>query len=219
MLLSSLDAFKLSTLVVALAEMGDKTQLLTLVLASRFKQPLQICLGILVATLLNHGLAGYCGQWISLQLDPLMLRFLLGLLFFGMAFWILVPDEMDDRLPNAGRLGLFGLTVVVFFIAEIGDKTQIATVGLAAATPDLFVVVMGTTAGMLLANVPIALLGNRLAGRVPLKLTRGLAASLLALTGTALLLSEGADPDQALDTLKDLKGILSFWLTPPSQHQ
>src|SRR3989338_4116088 len=158
-----LEAFLLSTGIVALAEMGDKTQLLSLVLAARFRKPWPIIWGILVATLLNHALAGAVGAWVMATVGPDVMRWVLGVSFIAMAGWMLIPDKLDDdaadgRLP---RFGVFGTTAMLFFLAEMGDKTQIATVMLAARYDAWFAVVAGTTLGMMLANVPVVWLGAK----------------------------------------------------------
>lgn len=177
-----------STGVVTLAEMGDKTQLLAFLLAARFKKPLPIILGILIATLLNHGLAGALGTWITSILSPELLRWLLGLSFLGMAFWILIPDKIDDtEQPNIARYGVFITTLVTFFLAEIGDKTQIATVALAANYSAPITVVIGTTLGMMLADVPAVFLGSSFAKRLPLRLIHLIAAGIFAVLGLLVL--------------------------------
>lgn len=180
--------------VVALAEIGDKTQLLAFVLAARFKKPLPIILGILAATLVNHGLAGLLGAWITAQLDPSVLRWVLGLSFIGMAAWTLVPDKIeDDETRVAQRLGVFGATLLTFFLAEMGDKTQIATVAMAAHYAAPLLVVIGTTLGMLIADVPAVLVGDRLAGKIPMRLVHSVAAAIFAALGVATLLGAGTD--------------------------
>jgi len=186
-----MESLLVSTGVVALAEIGDKTQLLAFLLAAQFRRPVPITLGILVATLANHGLAGALGTLITAWLGPEMLRWILGLSFIAMAAWILVPDEVDADVARPARYGVFIATLVAFFIAEMGDKTQVATVALAARYDAFLQVVMGTTLGMLLANVPAVLLGDRLAGRLPVKLVHRLAAALFALLGVATLLGAG----------------------------
>lgn len=182
-----MEAFLISTAIVALAEIGDKTQLLSFILAARFRTPWPIILGILVATLANHALAGALGAWVTTQLGPETLRWLLGLSFIAMAGWILVPDKLDNTHPTVTRYGVFATTLVTFFIAEIGDKTQIATVALAAQYQSLVSVVLGTTFGMMLANVPAVLLGDRIAERLPLKPIRIVTAILFLLLGLATL--------------------------------
>jgi putative Ca2+/H+ antiporter (TMEM165/GDT1 family) len=182
------EAMMVSTGVVTLAEMGDKTQLLAFLLAARFKKPLPIILGILIATLLNHGLAGALGTWITSILSPELLRWLLGLSFLGMAFWILIPDKIDDtEQPNIARYGVFITTLVTFFLAEIGDKTQIATVALAANYSAPITVVIGTTLGMMLADVPAVFLGSSFAKRLPLRLIHLIAAGIFAVLGLLVL--------------------------------
>ena len=177
-----MEAFLVSTGVVALAEIGDKTQLLALVLAARFRKPVPIILGILVATLLNHALAGAAGAWIASMVGPTALRWILGLGFIAMAAWTLVPDKFDDEKDGAvGRFGVFGTTTLAFFLVEMGDKTQIATVALAA-------VVSGTTIGMLLANVPAVLLGEVAAKKLPMRLVHGIAAAIFFALGVSVLL-------------------------------
>lgn len=179
--------------VVALAEIGDKTQLLAFLLAARFKKPLPIVLGILAATLVNHGLAGALGAWITAALDPAVLRWVLGLSFLGMAAWTLVPDKIEDEETRiAQRFGVFGATLVTFFLAEMGDKTQVATVAMAAHYASPLLVVIGTTAGMLVADVPAVFLGDKLAHRIPMRLVHAVAAVIFALLGLATLLGAGA---------------------------
>ncbi len=188
-----MQALLVSTGVVALAEMGDKTQLLAFILAARFKKPLPIIAGIICATVLNHGLAGALGAWITSVMGPQTLRWLLGLSFLGMAVWTLIPDKIDDDDTRvAQRLGVFGATSIAFFLAEMGDKTQIATIAMAAHFEQAVVVVIGTTLGMLIADVPAVFLGDRMAARVPLKLVHGVAAALFAVMGVATLMGVGA---------------------------
>lgn len=156
-----MEAFLVSTGIVALAEMGDKTQLLSLVLAARFRKPWPIVLGIFVATMINHGLAGAVGAWINAWVGPDAMRWILGVSFIAMAIWMLIPDKLDDEgVDNHSRWGVFGTTVVAFFLAEMGDKTQIATVMLAAQYNAYLWVVLGTTLGMMLANAPVVWLGT-----------------------------------------------------------
>ena len=186
-----MEALLVSTGVVALAEIGDKTQLLAFVLAARFKAPRPIILGILLATLANHGVAGALGAWITTLLSPALLRWLLGLGFLAMAIWVLVPDKLENTdASTATRWGVLGTTFVTFFLAEMGDKTQIATVALAAHYTLPVVVVIGTTAGMLLANVPAVFAGERLSTKIPMRLIRGIAALLFALLGLFTLFGE-----------------------------
>lgn len=187
-----MDAFLISTGLVALAEMGDKTQLLALLLAARFRKPIPILLAIFAATLLNHALAAALGQWVSSLLGDQLLRWLLGLSFLAMAGWMLIPDQLDDEsdsIQKWQKLGVFGATFVLFFIAEIGDKTQIATVALAARFDAIVPVLMGTTVGMMLANAPAVFIGDKMAGRLPLKWIHGVAALIFAGLGLAVLLS------------------------------
>ena len=184
-----MEALLLSTGIVALAEMGDKTQLLAFILAARFKRPVPIILGIFAATLLNHGLAGALGAWITSVLGPQAMRWVLGLSFLAMATWVLVPDKIEeDEARTAVRLGVFGATFVTFFLAEMGDKTQIATIALAAHYQALIAVVLGTTLGMLIANVPAVLLADRFAERLPMRLIHMVAAAVFAVLGVMALL-------------------------------
>ena len=184
-----MEAFLISTGVVALAEMGDKTQLLALVLAARFRKPWPIVFGILVATLVNHALAGAVGAWLTTVMGPDALRWILGVSFILMALWMLVPDKIDDDMDKPPRFGVFVTTVVVFFLAEMGDKTQIATVMLAARYPDYLVwVVAGTTFGMMLANAPVVWLGERITRRVPIRTVHLVSAALFAGMGALALL-------------------------------
>ena len=188
-----MEALFVSTGVVALAEIGDKTQLLAFILAARFKKPVPIVAGILCATIVNHGLAGALGAWITTAVGPATLRWILGISFIGMAVWTLIPDSIEaEETDMAKRLGVFGATLLTFFLAEMGDKTQIATIAMAAhyATPVL--VVIGTTLGMLLADVPAVIVGEKLAGRIPLKLVHGVAAAIFAGLGVATLLGVGS---------------------------
>ena len=188
-----MEALLLSTAVVALAEIGDKTQLLAFLLAARFKKPVPIILGILVATVLNHGLAGAVGAWITHNVSPEILRWVLGASFIGMAIWTLIPDEIEDEETQiAKRWGVFGATLVTFFLAEMGDKTQIATVALAAHYPDPVMVVIGTTLGMLIADVPAVFIGDKLANKIPMRLVHAIAAAVFAGLGIATLLGAGS---------------------------
>jgi putative Ca2+/H+ antiporter (TMEM165/GDT1 family) len=184
-----LEALLVSTGVVALAEIGDKTQLLALLLAARFRKPLPIIAGIFVATLLNHAFAAAVGTWLTAVLPPETLRWALGLSFIAMAIWTLVPDQVDDATPErAPRWGVFGTTVVAFFLLEMGDKTQIATVMLAAKYSALTGVVVGTTLGMMLANVPAVLLGEVAARKLPMRLVHSIAAAIFLVIGVLVLL-------------------------------
>jgi Ca2+/H+ antiporter, TMEM165/GDT1 family len=185
-----LESFFVSTGIVALAEMGDKTQLLSLVLAARFKRPWPIVLGILVATLLNHAGAGAVGAWITHWLGRDNLRWVLGLSFIAMAAWTLIPDKLDeDEAVQTAARGVFLTTLLAFFLAEMGDKTQVATIALAARYADLWAVVTGTTLGMMLANVPVVLLGDKVTRKVPLRVVHGIAAALFLVLGVGVLLA------------------------------
>jgi putative Ca2+/H+ antiporter (TMEM165/GDT1 family) len=187
-----LEAFLISTGVVALGEMGDKTQLLAFLLAARFKRPLPIIGGILLATLLNHSLAGAIGTWLAAQMGPLVLRWVIGLGFIVMAGWMLIPDKVDDEVAGGPqRLGVFGTTLIAFFLAEMGDKTQIATVALAARYDALLPVVAGTTLGMMIADVPAVFLGDTIAKKVSMPLVHGIAALIFAVLGVLTLLNVG----------------------------
>jgi len=184
-----MEAFLVSTGIVALAEMGDKTQLLALILAARFKKPWPIVAGILVATLVNHALAGAAGAWITTLIGPQMLRWILGVSFLAMAAWMLVPDKIEaDEDGKPSRFGVFFTTVLVFFLAEMGDKTQIATVMLAARYDAIVSVVAGTTLGMMLANAPVVWLGERVTRLVPLRAVHIVSALIFAGLGLAALL-------------------------------
>lgn len=189
-----MEAFLVSTGIVALAEIGDKTQLLAFLLAARFRKPLPICLGILIATAVNHAGAGALGAWITTQLSPQTLRWGLGLGFLAMAIWTLIPDKIDEEEEGGKglKLGVLGTTIVAFFLAEMGDNTQIATVALAAQFQAFVAVVAGTTLGMMIANVPAVLLGDRIAGRIPVRLVHGIAALIFAVIGVATLSGAGA---------------------------
>lgn len=186
-----MEAFLVSTGVVALGEMGDKTQLLAVLLAARFRRPLPIIGGILVATLANHALAGAAGQWVADALGPFWLRWIIGVSFIAMAGWMLIPDRIDDDAApsQALRLGVFGTTVIAFFLAEMGDKTQIATVALAARYDALVAVVTGTTLGMMLANVPAVYFGEGVARRVSMRWVHGISALIFLLLGVLTLLN------------------------------
>ena len=187
-----MESFLVSTGVVALAEMGDKTQLLAFLLAARFKRPLPIIAGIFLATIVNHGLAGALGAWITTTLGPHTMRWILGVSFLGMAIWTIVPDKIEEEETQvAHRFGVFGATLITFFLAEMGDKTQIATVALAAHYASPLMVVAGTTLGMLIADVPAVFLGDKLAGRIPMTLVHRIAAAIFAALGIATLLGAG----------------------------
>lgn len=188
-----MESLLVSTGVVALAEIGDKTQLLAFLLATRFKKPLPIIAGILVATILNHGLAGALGAWITATASPEVLRWVLGISFIGMAIWTMIPDEIEEEEAKiVKRLGVFGATLITFFLAEMGDKTQIATVAMAAHYAAPLTVVIGTTLGMLIADVPAVFIGEKLAHKIPMKLVHSLAAAVFAILGIATLLGVGA---------------------------
>ena len=183
-----MEALYISTGVVTLAEMGDKTQLLAFILAARFKKPVPIILGILCATLVNHGLAGALGAWISSVISPDAMRWVLGLSFIGMAIWTLIPDKIEEEETQvAQKMGVFGATLVTFFLAEMGDKTQIATVALAAHYGAPLMVVIGTTLGMLIADVPAVFVGNKFAEKIPMKLVHTIAAGIFAVMGLLTL--------------------------------
>ena len=186
-----MEAFLVSTGVVALAEIGDKTQLLAFILAAKFRKPIPIVLGILVATLLNHAFAGAVGSWAITLLVPETLGWVLGLSFIGMAIWTLVPDHLDEAEAPIVHSGVFGASLVAFFLAEMGDKTQIATVALAAQYQVFSAVVAGTTLGMMIANVPAVYLGDRVANRVPVRLVRSIVAAIFAVIGVATLVGTG----------------------------
>jgi len=188
-----MESLFVSTGVVALAEIGDKTQLLAFLLATRFKKPVPIIAGMLVATALNHALAGALGAWITAVLSPEVLRWILGLSFLGMAVWTMIPDKIEEEeMQVARKFGVFGATLITFFLAEMGDKTQIATVAMAAHYPNPVLVVIGTTLGMLIADVPAVFIGDRFAARIPMKLVHGIAAAMFAVMGLATLFSAGA---------------------------
>ena len=190
-----MEAFLISTGIVALAEMGDKTQLLSLVLAARFRKPWPIVWGILVATLANHALAGGLGAWITQYMGATALRWVLGVSFLAMAVWMLVPDKLDDDDADVKpRFGVFGTTVIAFFLAEMGDKTQIATVMLAAEYQSWLWVVAGTTLGMMLANAPVVWCGERITRLVPLTWVHRISAAVFVMLG--LLVLSGSEAPQ-----------------------
>jgi Ca2+/H+ antiporter, TMEM165/GDT1 family len=188
-----LEALLVSTGVVALAEIGDKTQLLALVLAAKYRKPVPIILGILAATLVNHALAGAAGAWLSAAIGPTAMRWILGLSFIAMAIWTLIPDRYEESKETQGapRFGIFGATLIAFFLLEMGDKTQIATVALAAKYSSLVAVVAGTTLGMMLANVPAVLLGEVAARKLPMRVVHGVAAAIFLVLGVLVLLGIG----------------------------
>ncbi|MCC6210736.1 MAG: TMEM165/GDT1 family protein [Burkholderiales bacterium] len=185
-----MDTFLASLVLVALAEVGDKTQLLSLILAARYRKPVPIVLGILVATLANHFLAGALGAWIQSLLSPQALRWIVGCSLLAVAAWTLKPDKFEGEVREETRYGVFALTCVVFFIAEMGDKTQVATVILAVQHQALAMVVFGTTAGMLVANAPVVWLANAGANRIPFRAVRVVAALLFAAMGLAALFTD-----------------------------
>jgi len=184
-----IEAWLVSIGIVALAEIGDKTQLLTLVLAARYRKPWPIVAGIFFATLVNHGIAGAVGAWLTKTIGPDAMRWVLGISFIAMAAWMLVPDKLDEAESAERKVGgVFLSTLVLFFFVEIGDKTQIATVALAARFESLTAVVMGTTVGMLLANAPVAFFGDALAKRLPVRAVHVVAAVIFAALGVGVLL-------------------------------
>lgn len=188
-----MESLVFSTGVVALAEMGDKTQLLAFILAARFKKPLPIIAGIFCATVVNHGLAGALGAWITSLVTPDILRWVLGVSFLGMAAWTLVPDKIEEEETQiAKQMGVFGATLVTFFLAEMGDKTQFATIALAAKYSSPIWVVVGTTLGMLIADVPAVFVGDRFAAKIPMKLVHSIAAVMFAVMGVLALLNVGS---------------------------
>lgn len=194
-----MEAFLISTGIVALAEMGDKTQLLSLVLAARFRKPIPIILGILVATLLNHAGAGALGTWVTTLLGPDILRWVLAVSFIAMAGWMLIPDKLDDEENEATpRWGVFGATVVAFFLAEMGDKTQIATIALAAQYSNFFAVVSGTTLGMMIANVPVVFFGEKITTLVPIKIVHRVTAAIFLAIGVFALLGQACSRVESL---------------------
>ena len=187
-----MEAFLISTGIVALAEIGDKTQLLAFILAAKFRKPVPIVFGIFVATLANHGFAGAVGTWITTLMGPETLRWMLGISFIAMAGWTLIPDKFDEDEAKLVRLGVFTTTLIAFFLAEMGDKTQIATVALAAQYQNLIAVVAGTTLGMMVANVPAVIMGDKIADKMPVRLVHRIAAATFAFLGVATLLGAGA---------------------------
>ena len=188
-----MEAFLVSTGVVALGEMGDKTQLLAIVLAAAFRRPWIIIAGILTATVVNHAAAGAVGGWVAHALGPDVMRWVIGVSFLVMAGWMLIPDKIDDTIDQERtRFGVFGTTVVAFFLAEMGDKTQIATVALAARyTGEVAWVVIGTTFGMMISNVPAVFLGEKIAQKFSMRMVHGIAAAIFAVLGIATLLNVG----------------------------
>lgn len=185
-----METFLASTLLVAVAEIGDKTQLLSFILAARLRRPWPIIWGILAATLANHALAGSAGAWLASLLSPAAVRWITAAAFFAFGIWALVPDKYEYA-GSAHARGAFATTLVAFFIAEMGDKTQLATVALGARYDVLWAVVLGTTAGMMVANVPAVLIGERLASRIRMDLVRTVAAGLFFVTGVVALVGTG----------------------------
>ncbi len=184
-----MEALLTSMGVVALAEIGDKTQLLAFVLAARFKKPIPIIAAIFFATIVNHGLAGALGAWITSMLTPDVLRWVLGVSFLGMAVWTMIPDKIEEEESQVAKhLGVFGATLVTFFLAEMGDKTQIATIAMAAHFSSPLMVVIGTTLGMLIADVPAVFVGDRFSKKIPMKLVHSIAAIMFAVMGVLALL-------------------------------
>ncbi len=198
------ESWLVSTGIVALAEVGDKTQLLSLVLAARFRKPWPIILGILLATLANHGLAAALGVWITTTLSRETLAWILGASFVIMAFWMLIPDTCDDEAVQQGRYGVFMATLLAFFLAEMGDKTQVATIALAARYEALSGVVAATTLGMMMANVPVVFLGEKLAHRLPVRPIHRLAALVFLVLGGFALSETGESGRQVLTFLVGL---------------
>ena len=189
---SFMESFWVSTGVVALAEMGDKTQLLAFLLAARFKRPVPIIAGIFLATIVNHGLAGALGVWITTTLSPQIMRWVLGISFLAMAAWTLIPDKIEDEKSSmTTRFGVFGATLDTFFLSEMGDKTQVATVAMAAHYQDAWKVVAGTTLGMMIADVPAVFLGDKLSAKLSLKWLHAAAALVFAALGVATLMGAG----------------------------
>ncbi|MDA7415908.1 TMEM165/GDT1 family protein [Xenophilus arseniciresistens] len=187
-----MEAFLVSTGVVALGEMGDKTQLLAIVLAAAFRRPWPIVAGIFVATIVNHAAAGAVGGWAAQVMGPDLLRWVIGISFLAMAGWMLIPDKIDDEdLAQRSRFGVFGTTVIAFFLAEMGDKTQIATVALAARYAQVVQVVIGTTLGMMLANVPAVFLGGKIAQKVSMRVVHAVAAIIFGVLGLLTLFNVG----------------------------
>ena len=186
-----MEAFLISTGLVTLAEMGDRTQLLAFLLAAKFRRPFPIMLGILIATLANHAVAGLLGQWFAELVTPNVLRWVLAVTFFAMAAWMMIPDKLDDDAPDNTKYGVLVTTIIAFFLAEIGDKTQVATVALAARFDDLLWIVAGTTLGMMIANIPAIYLGDKFADKLPVRLIHLVAALLFVLLGVLTLLGVG----------------------------
>ena len=187
-----MESLFVSTGLVALAEIGDKTQLLAFILATRFKKPFPIISGILLATILNHSLAGVIGAWIVSSLSPGTLHWILGLSFIAMAAWTLIPDKLEEnKTSSLKNLGVFGTTAITFFLAEMGDKTQLATVAMVAHYANPIPVVIGTTLGMLVADVPAVFIGDKLGEKLPMRLIRTIVAIIFAALAVATFLGLG----------------------------
>lgn len=187
-----MNAFLVSTGIVALGEIGDKTQLLAFMLAAKFRKPVPIVLGILVATILNHALAGAVGSWVTTLVGPSTLRWILGGSFLAMAIWTLIPDKLEQDEAKLAKYGAFLTTLFAFFLAEMGDKTQVATIALAAQFKAVVPVVAGTTLGILIADIPAVFIGDRAAKIVPVRVVHTIAAALFAIIGIATLLGAGS---------------------------
>jgi putative Ca2+/H+ antiporter (TMEM165/GDT1 family) len=183
-----MEAFLISTGSIAVGELGDKTQLLALILATRLRKPVPIIAGIFVATLVNHLIACWLGEWAGKLISPQLLRWLLGISFLAVAAWALIPDKMEDDVKTRDAYGVFALTAMTFFLAEMGDKTQIVALALAARYNDLIAVVAGTTLGMMLVNIPTVLLADRATKWIPVQLVRVIAAAIYAVLGILTLL-------------------------------
>jgi putative Ca2+/H+ antiporter (TMEM165/GDT1 family) len=188
-----MEAFLVSAGVVALAEIGDKSQLLVLALAARFRKPIPIILGMLTATILNHVLAAEAGAWLASMIGPLSIRWILGLSFVGIAVWTLMPDRLGEAAPPAARFGVFGTTLIAFFLLEMGDKTQFAAIALAAHYDSLFAVVVGSAFGIMLADVPVVMLGAAAARTLPMKSLHRVAPAVFLVLGVIILLGIGAE--------------------------
>lgn len=187
-----MEALLTSAGLIALAEIGDKTQLLAFILAARFKKPFPIIVGILCATLVNHSFAAALGMWISSVVSLEVLGWMLGVSFIGMAIWIMIPDKIEEeKIPIKNYLGVFGITFITFFLAEMGDKTQIATIAMSAHYATPLLVIIGTTIGMLLADVPAVFVGNKFASKIPMKLMHAIAAAIFLILGVTILIGVG----------------------------
>ena len=182
--------FLISIAIVSIAEMGDKTQLLALLLAARFRKPVPILCAIVLATTINHGLSAVLGQWLTTLLSPTTMMWILAVGFIGMAIWMLIPDKLDDETDSINRwqrFGVFGATFILFFLAEIGDKTQIATVALSARFDSIWVVMLGTTSGMMIANAPAVFIGDKLADKLPIALIHKIGACIFLVVGVSTI--------------------------------